>query len=222
MAKFIKLTYCLLITNINSTNSYSLKDILEMSKMLIDIFTALATGICVIMGLGLVKSLKEKQFTATFSFSMQLKVRIKEIRKRLEGDFGYISNFYDVFSRKNWDCHIIPSEEEISEFYSLVKELLDFLKKATDQLPNYRGWTKDFDTFTEFLYDVIQFDIRNSNEKFKFQDKTIEDRNKYAKDICSIMRRLEGGISKEQKKKEKLLHRKDVAKKKKKKVKKAK
>ncbi len=58
-------------------------------------------------------------------------------------------------------------------------------------MPAYIGWTQDYNQIVEFLNDMIQFDIKDPDNYFKFKEpKTLQDRKKYCDDICIIMRRL--------------------------------
>ena len=113
-------------------------------------------------------------------------------------DVGVLDNLYSSDSRKNWDI-LSPDDSRIEEFKSIVNEALNFLKRSPDQMPAYNGWSKDYGELIKFLNDVIVFDVCNNDQHFKFYDeKTLEERNKYAKEIQDLIQKMHSGIAKKQ------------------------
>lgn len=167
-------------------------------------FLNIVLGVSAIKGLGYLKTYKEKKGTATFTFWMQLNIRIIEIKGWLENDYNLINYLFDENSRSLWESESADNNERVKLFKNYVEETIQFIKKTPDQMPAYIGWSDDYSKFIIFLNDIVQFDICDGKDYFKFEnEQTTEKRNKYCKDICKIMEKMYQGILAEQKKIEK-------------------
>ena len=73
-------------------------------------------------------------------------------------------------------------------------------------MPAYKGWTTDYNIIVSFLNDVIQYDIKNSQEYFKYSGQITKlERNNNCKFICDAMERLCNQIEEKQIEIEKLI-----------------
>ena len=161
-------------------------------------FLSIITGVSIISGLRYIKSLKEKTTAATFTFWSQLSMRMRELLIWLKADYSLLDNLFSPESRRQWEI-ISTESDELEKFVAKVESTISFIENSPDQMPAYIGWTNDYNCFTEFLYDIIKYDIRDSDHNFKFSEfKGIEFRNQYCNNICIIMERLCKGINERQ------------------------
>lgn len=155
------------------------------------IFLNIALGLGAYKGLGYLKTYKEKRNAATFTFWVQLRVRMMEIKCWLEQDYGLINYLYDEDTRGDWVNESAAVDSRISIFKNMVVETIQFIKSTPDQMPAYVGWVDDYNKFISFLNDIIQFDISDGRNYFKFEEeKSVNDRDCYIKDICNVMDRM--------------------------------
>lgn len=168
-------------------------------KDITSILLNIITGVSIIKGIGYLKGLKEKTNSATFNFWSQLRARIKELLSWLREDYNLLANMYEGVARDAWESELGPKQERIKQFKQLVEETLKFIKSTPDQMPAYKGWTNDYNFVVSFLNDVVQYDILNANEYFKYKgqiSKTERDRN--CQEICDVMERLCNSITDKQ------------------------
>lgn len=155
------------------------------------VFLNLGLGVGAFRGLKYLKTYKEKRDTATFTFWVQLRVRMMEIKSWLESEGSLVNCLYDKNIRSTWEGESGSDNKRIEIFMKLVQETLEFIKSSSDQMPAYSGWTDDYNKFIAFLTDVILFDISNGDNYFKFEeDCSINERNKYIEDICATIERM--------------------------------
>lgn len=155
----------------------------------VNIFVAIAGGICAVSGIRYISALKKKRLSATFSFWIQLRVRIEELRQALCADNSIINGLYSNDVRTHWNNKgSLASDEVVDRFYNNAQETLQFIKNVSDQIPANEKWLNAYTEFISFLIDVSQYDIRNYTSSFKFiNTETLEHRQKYCKKICDIM-----------------------------------
>lgn len=158
-------------------------------------------GVSAIKGLAYLKTHKEKREMATFTFWTHFRIRVMEIERWLNNDYNLINYFFDENSRSTWESESGDDELRLQFFKGIVEETIQFMKKTPDQMPAYIGWSDDYTEFMLFLNDIIQFDICNGEDYFKFQKEgNTEKRDEYCKRICEIMNRICDGILDEQRK----------------------
>lgn len=155
------------------------------------IFLNLGLGVGAFRGLRYLKTYKEKRDAATFTFWVQLRVRMMEIKSWLESEYSLVNCLYDKNIRSTWEGESGADDKRIEIFKELVQETLEFIKSSSDQIPAYTGWTDDYNKFIAFLTDVILFDISNGDNYFKFEENcSINERNKYIEEICTTIERI--------------------------------
>lgn len=165
-------------------NISSIKDI---SSIILNIIT----GVSIIKGIGYLKGLKEKTNNATFSFLIQLRVRIWELYSWLSDDPSLIDNMYEPIARRSFGSDLSAKSKRISIFKKKIQETLNYIQSTPDQMPAYKGWTKDYNIIVSFLNDAIQFDISNGNEYFKYKGQVYKsERDSNCKIVCDAMKRL--------------------------------
>lgn len=113
-----------------------------------------------------------------------------EIKSWLATDYSLIDYLYDGKIRGTWESESTSDIQRIICFKKLVEESIQFIKTSSDQIPAYVGWTDDYNKFISFLNDLIQFDISDGDNYFKFEEGNINERNRYVKDICNIIDRM--------------------------------
>lgn len=151
----------------------------------------LALGVGAFKGLGYLKTYREKRNAATFTFWVQLRVRMMEIKSWLATDYSLIDYLYDEKIRGTWESESTADIQRIICFKKIVEESIQFIKTSSDQIPAYVGWTDDYNKFIAFLNDLIQFDISDGDNYFKYEEESnISDRNQYVIDICEIIDRM--------------------------------
>lgn len=164
---------------------------IDSGKDLSYIFLNVILGMGAFRGLEYLKMYKEKRDAATFTFWIQLRVRMVEIKSWLESEHGLIDCLYDKNIRSAWESESGADEERIDCFKKLVQETFRFVKSSSDQMPVYSGWTDDYNRFITFLNDIIQFDISNGEKYFKFEKEcSINERNKYVEEICMVIEKM--------------------------------
>lgn len=166
----------------------------------VNIIVAIAGGICAVSGIGYISVLKKKQISATFSFWIQLRVRIEELRRALYADNSIINGLYSDEVRTLWNARgSLASDEVVKRFYNNTQETLQFIKNVSDQIPANKKWLDAYIEFISFLIDVAQYDIRNFSSSFKFTNsETLDHRQKYCKKICGFMDELLTEIDEQQ------------------------
>ena len=172
----------------------------ENIKNLTDIFISTVGGVCIITGINYLKNLKEKKYAATFGFWVQLNVKLKMLKKRLDEDQNLLNHMFSEESRKHWTNMAAPSyDSDIAELKDIARKTLDLIDTASDQMPAYPGWTEDYSDLIDFLDDVFRYDICNSKERFKYDGiHSIETRNEYVGKVSTTLKRLIEGIKKAQ------------------------
>ena len=172
---------------------------IDDGKDLSYIFLNIVMGVGAIKGLGYLKTFKDKRNAAVFTYWIQLRVRMMEIKSWLENDNNLINYLFNDETRKNWEDESADFEARIKIFKGIIEETSQFVKKTPDQIPAYVGWTDDYNKFTSFLCDVIQFDICNGGDYYKYEGiKSIRDRNDYCKNVCIVINRMCKGIEDKQ------------------------
>lgn len=163
----------------------------ETIKDCTQVFVNIVTGMSIIKGFNYLKSLKDKTNSATFTFWSQFRIRIHELKNWLEADETLINNLYDPKIRATWEGELSQGEERVEKYKEKIKQTISYIENTPDQMPAYEGWTSDYNKIIVFLYDMIQYDICNSESYFKFVSaQTINDRKQYCKDICNTMTRM--------------------------------
>lgn len=177
-------------------------------EKIINIGLNFITGVGIIIGLGYLKSLRDKTYNATFGFWAQFYNRIYELLRWLKEDNSVINNLYSPQARKPWENDLAEVSDRTKEFKEKVNDILDFLMHEADQMPAYVGWASDYNKLLEFFYDIVQYDICNTNKCFKFwKPVDIEERNKYCEEVINTMENVCIGIKKRQKILEKRIYR---------------
>lgn len=172
---------------------------IEYMEKVVSISLNIVTGVGIIIGLGYLKTLKDKTYIATFSFWTQFYNRVYELLKWLEDDNNIINNLYSPEAKKTWENCLAETSDKTNEFKDKVKEILIFLKQTPDQMPAYIGWTSDYNYLMVFFYDIIKYDICNPDDCFKFCVPTeINLKNDYCKKIIKVMTNMCNGIKKRQ------------------------
>ena len=159
----------------------------DLSYVFLNVFL----GIGAYKGLKYLKTYKEKRNAATFTFWMQLRIRMVEIKSWLEEAPDLVDYLYDETTRGEWLGDPPIFDERIQQFKKMIEETNKFIKDIPDQMPAYVGWTDDYNEFIKFLNDSIQFDISDGYHYFKFGGgKDIMHRDKYVQDICNIIDKM--------------------------------
>lgn len=191
--------YIFFLNNIFLRAVSFLIDNISNMKDLSYIFLNIVLGVSAYKGLGYLKTFKEKKDAATFTFWMHLRIRMMEIRAWLQDSNSLINHLFTEETRLSWESESPEDEERIKTFQKLVKETICFIKEAPDQIPAYSGWTYDYNKLVNFLNDIIQFDICNEKEYFKYKEiRSIKERNDYCEDICMAIERMCKGIEDKQ------------------------
>lgn len=181
---------------------YVLQDY-EMLEAYTSISSNFLMGVLGILGLSFIKPLKDKTFSATFTFWSQLRVRLKNISDWLEQDKDLLNNMYNSNIRKTWST-LTPEIDRIESFKEIVEETLQYIQQAADQMPAFVGWSKEYNETIKNLQEFILFDICEPNKYFKYnKPETIEQRNQYISSICSSIDLLCNEIEEKQNKLEK-------------------
>ena len=150
------------------------------------------------LGIGCIKPLKEKTWSATFTFWSQLSVRLMLIRRWLELDTGVLDNLYSPNAKQGWSS-LTPSAERINQFLKIVQSTLDYIQNADDQMPAYHGWSEDYSNLIGYLEDMIVYDISNSITYFKFSTAvTDQQRRQFCQDLCALIDKICSNIKKKQ------------------------
>lgn len=176
-----------------NTNILNILELITLSnvKDITDVFLKVVTMMGLIRGMFYLKTLKEKTSAATFSFWSQFRVRIFELSKWLCDDYELLDNLYETSTRRTWEGALSSKKDRKEEFKKKIEELIIFLKSAPDQMPAYIGWTRDYYTLLEFLNDVVQYDICNKDDCFKFSGEiSLKQRNEYCENIRKTIDRL--------------------------------
>ena len=178
-------------------NTVDWTSILDNTGTLVGIIISIVTGVSIIRGIRYLKTLKEKQYLATFTFWSQINVRIIRIHNLLTENKGLLNNLYPPKARTLWEVSS-PPIEIVNEFKNLVCQTLEYLESTTDQMPAYLGWSNDFSEFMSFLTEIVQYDICKDNEYFfnetMMKHPTKGDRDKYWKHTRNLTERLMCGI----------------------------
>lgn len=162
---------------------------IDVISNLVSIFVGVVTGVSLIIGLRYVKSFKDKTTTATFTFWSQISIRLHEISLLLNSNNTLIDNLYSTISRTDWEE--LGRSEDIKLFKEKIEAVIEYIEKTPDQMPAYIGWTDDYVKLTDFLYDMIIYDICDPDKSFKFEElKTKEDRSNYCNEMCQLMNRI--------------------------------
>lgn len=170
-----------------------------------------------ISGLRYLKPIKEKTISSTFNFWAQLKVYLNQISIYIRSNTGVLNNLYSEQVRKSWD-KLSPADLRVHEFKNVVTATIEFLKNSPDQMPVYPGWSDDYNRLIQYLNEMIIFDICNQSDYFLFDNnETIDDREKLATDICSLIDKVCSGIAQKQNEVEAGLFKKQISKRNKKK-----
>ncbi len=173
---------------------------IENMEKIISIGLDFITGVGVIIGLGYLRSLRDKTYNSTFGFWSKLYNRIYEPLRWLKEDNSIVNNLYSPQAKKTWENDLAEVSDRTKEFKEKAIDILKFLAHETDQMPAYIGWADDYNKLLEFFYDIVQYDICNPNECFKFWESVnIEERNRYCEGIISTMENICKGIKKRQK-----------------------
>lgn len=173
---------------------------IENLEKIINIGVNFITGVGIVIGLGYLKSLKDKTYTATFGFWSQFYNRIYELLRWLNEDNTILNNLYSPKARQKWENDLAVASDRTKEFKEKVNSILIFLANEPEQMPAYIGWATDYNKLLEFFYDIIQYDICNPNSNFKFEELVdIEEKNKYCKGIIDTMEHICKGIRNRQK-----------------------
>lgn len=163
------------------------------------IFAAVMGGICALRGIKYLTTLQEKKAAATFSFEAQLYARLYELKLLLEGNEYLLTNLYSDTARKEWGDQRGAQEAEAVQFYNAVQESLDFIKNAEDQMPAYNGWVSDYAALIQFLVEVLHFDIRDSDNHFKYTEPcSMDERAALCRSTCTMLEKLMAGIKEDQ------------------------
>lgn len=172
---------------------------LDKFKDIASIFLSVVTGVNIIRGFNYLKDLRKKTDAATFTFLAQLRVRLIEISQWLENEKGILGNFYTPDAKDAWESYLSPTDIRVKEFKRKVEDALIYIKSTPDQMPAYRGWTIDYNKLINFLNDVIQYDICDSEKYFKFTAMERESHmEEYCNDICKSIDRICKGIETKQ------------------------
>lgn len=176
-------------------------DILNAIESVVNILAALLGGFCAVKGIRYISALKKKRLAATFSFWVQLWIRIEELQQILAANFSVINGMYSSDVRWDWNPTGTSSNDEaVAHFYECAQETLEFLKNVSDQIPASNSWLEKYMDFVKFLIDVTQYDIRDYNTNFKFfGTETLTDRNQYVQNALTTMNTLLDTIKKQQK-----------------------
>lgn len=159
------------------------------------VFLNVALCISAYKGLGYIKTFEEKKNTATFTYWVQLRIRLLIIKGWLEEDNNLINFLFGEESRATWESEVGADKQRIEKFLDIVEETIHFIKTTPDQIPAYNGWTDDYNKLIIFLREITLFDISNGKCYFKFNGiNNIKERNDYCKDICSVIERMCNGI----------------------------
>lgn len=178
----------------------SFADILENIESVTNIIIAIVGVFIAVEGIKYLNTLKERRAATTFTFWIQLEIRIREILIALKDNHSIINGLYSDDARTTWSNQgTSGSDDMVNRFYTNIQETLEFLKGAEDQIPVNTKWLKDYRFFIKFLIDVSQYDIRCTDALFKFSDAETEiDRDKYCSTICKVMDNLLTDIETEQ------------------------
>lgn len=175
-------------------------NILNAVESVVNIIVAIIGGACAVKGICYIGALRKKRLSGTFSFWIQLRVRIEELHQALLANHSIINGLYSNDTRMQWEQSGAPTTDKaVERFYANAQETLYFIKNVSDQIPADDTWLKEYMKFVGFLIDIIQYDIRDSDCNFKFHDgEKLEQRKQYVEDICETMSQLLKTIEKQQ------------------------
>lgn len=161
----------------------------------VELMSKIVIGVVSIIGIMYIKPLKDKTMTATFTFWSQLKVRLTEIRVRLEADEGILWNIYEQKSQEK----LSPTMPRVQELKKEIQNTLDYIKNTPDQMPAYQGWSGDYTRLISLLEDCLVYDICDDKHHFKLvtdDDEIIVD---YNTEIRAIISKICSEIDRRQK-----------------------
>lgn len=161
----------------------------------VEIMSKIVIGVVSIIGITYIKPLKDKTLTATFTFWSQLKVRLIEIRVRLEADKGILWNIYERKPQEK----LAPAMTRVKEIKEEIQNTLDYIKKTPDQMPAYQGWSRDYTQLISLLEDCLVYDICDDNHHFKPVASDSGDLVDYNTEICTIIDKICSEIDRRQK-----------------------
>ncbi len=175
---------------------------LENGYNLTGIIAAIIGGMCALKGIGYLETLRQRKAIATFSFEAQLYAYLYELNLVLCSSEHLLTNLYSETAQNGWGDKRSAPGTELAQFYNCAKETLVFIKSATDQMPAYESWGKDYRDLIQFLVELQYFDIRNTESSFKFEKKCdMSSRTIFWKSKCDLLERLLSGIEQDQNKK---------------------
>ena len=174
-----------------------LSSLLETLNNLADFVVAIIGGFCALYGISYLKTLRQKKVEATYSFEIQLYVRITELKESLDINERLLANLFSTTIRKEWGDSRAAPENQLIRFYSNCDETLKFIKSASDQMPVYANWMKDYAKLMRFLIDILNYDIRDSKSNFKFTTCDVN-LTQYKNEITGIMTNILSGIMNDQ------------------------
>ena len=115
--------------------------ILDVIGTVINILAAILGGFCAVKGLRYLEVLRKKRTSAAFSFWIQLRVRIEELRSALVSDNSIVNGLYSDKTRTEWsNTGICASDIVVERFYGDAQETLQFVKNVSDQIPINKEW----------------------------------------------------------------------------------
>lgn len=184
-----------------SSGNLSILDFLDGINNFASIVVSILGGICALKGINYLRILRQKKADAVFSFESQLYVRIYQIRVLIGNNEFLFTNLFSETAKESWGDKSAAHDEKTKQLYENVKETLDYIKEATDQMPAYKGWVNDYAELIKFLTEVIHFNICDPRRDFKYTTPCDESkRTSYFRATRDMLDRLLTGIKEDQNK----------------------
>ena len=181
----------IILEEINNT------DFLNTIDTVISIIVGIISIIGGLLGIFLLKNLREKNLNATLGYFSRLKVRIHSLNSTFESYYTEIFyRFLPENSRPEEDQTKIPFINDIiNNFSDEAIDTLLFLKNEDNQMPADSNWMNEFNILLEFLEDM-KYIKQPRYYKFStykhFNENSVKDYyEKHSKNLSNILKSIE-------------------------------
>ena len=167
---------------------------IDVTRLLADldsvmgIILSIVTGVGIILGLGYFRKFKEKQMSAAFGFWSHLNMLIAQIKAQLSSSPYLLSNMFSESPSLSETG--TPPEKETKLLLSVAEEALEYLKCTPDQIPAYIGWSEDIVKLKVFLYEIVLYNVTDSENQFidmsKYRNERIDMTTYVNENICML------------------------------------
>ena len=187
--------------NSQASNGFYINESQSIINILTIISSLLSIGL-VIYGVTSLGRFKEKKDSASFTYWTQFRIHVVMMKEYLEKYPQICDNIWNTESRRCAAREGAIVKGVLKEFQDECTNFLDFVKGASDQIPAYRGWTKDYSEVITCTTDMIVYDVTDSTHKFKhrFSSEGIEinvelaEMEDYYRSFLNYLQRMDKGI----------------------------